>query len=248
MLSRVLMVGLLAGLVAGLALAVLQHFTMTPMIVEAETFEHAGEVTQSGVLRDFGDAKLILAHTAADPGAGEHDHDEGGWAPEDGAERTLYTGLATILCAVGFAFVLLAGMLIAGDEITERRAIGWGLAAFVATGLAPAFGLSPELPASAAAALEARQLWWLATAVCTGVSLWLFLRTGTPWAKVLAVLILIAPHVVGAPQPEVFESKVPAELSAEFAARSIAFMALMWVAVAWAVGALWRRLGRGTAH
>ena len=244
MLSRVLMVGLLAGLVAGLALAVLQHFTMTPMIVEAESFEHAGEAVQSGVLRDFGDAKLILAHTAADPAAGEHDHGgEAGWAPEDGLERTVYTGLATILCAVGFAFVLLAGMLIAGDEITERKAIGWGLAAFVATGLAPAFGLSPELPASAAAALEARQLWWLATAVATGVSLWLFLRTEAPWAKVLAIVILIAPHVVGAPQPEAFESRVPAELSAEFTARSIAFMALMWVAVAWAVGALWRRLG-----
>lgn len=201
----------------------------------------------SGVIGTIGGAPILLAHA---PGEAHVDGDEA-WAPEDGLERTLYTGLATVLCAVGFAFLLTAGMLIAGDAITERRALAWGVAAFVATGLAPGFGLSPELPASAAGPLELRQLWWLGTAVATAAALWLFLRSDAPWAKLAAVVLVLAPHLIGAPQPEMFESRVPAELSAEFTARSLAFSALMWIAVAWAVAFFWRRFGpaeAGAAH
>lgn len=197
----------------------------------------------SGVIGTIGGAPVILAHDHAAPADGEAE----AWAPEDGVERTLYTGLATVLCAVGFALLLTGGMLIAGDAITERGALAWGVAAFVATGLAPGFGLSPELPASAAGPLELRQLWWLGTAVATAAALWLFLRSDAPWAKVAAVVLVLAPHVIGAPQPEAFESRVPAELSAEFTARSLAFSALMWIAVAWAVAFFWRRLAPAEA-
>jgi cobalt transporter subunit CbtA len=244
-LSRVLTVGLLAGLVAGLAIAVLQHFAVTPMILQAETYENAAPAAETGALRDFGGAKLFLAHSHA--GDAGHAAEGAVWAPADGLERTLFTGLATVLAAVGFALVLLAGMIVAGDRITERRAIGWGIAAFAAASLAPAFGLSPELPGSAAAPLDARQLWWLATAVATAASLWLFLRTERPWAKLAAVVLLAAPHLVGAPEAEGFASSVPAELSAEFAARSLVVSALLWVAVAWAVAVFWRRFGPSEA-
>ena len=42
MLTRVMSVGLLAGLVAGLLIAVLQQVTTTPLILLAETYETQG--------------------------------------------------------------------------------------------------------------------------------------------------------------------------------------------------------------
>ena len=60
-------------------------------------------------------------------------------------------------------------MLASGDAIDERRAIAWAAAAFVATGLAPAAGLAPELPGMPAADLVARQSWWFLTATATAL-------------------------------------------------------------------------------
>ena len=78
--------------------------------------------------------------------------------------RNALMSLAATLTMV-LMLLLLAAMLVSGDEITARKAFGWSLAAFVATGLAPSLGLAPELPGSAAAPLLARQVWWLGTAI-----------------------------------------------------------------------------------
>ena len=53
--------------------------------------------------------------------------------------------------------------------------------------------------------------------------------------------MLLAPHVIGAPHPHAFESKVPAELAAQFAALSLVVQALLWAFAGIAVGLLWPR-------
>src|SRR5579859_3331935 len=164
------MVGLLAGLLAGLVVATLQHFVTTPLILQGEVYEKA------------------------EPHDGMADMDD--WKPADGIERTAFTSVATIATAAGFALILLAGMLVSGDEITVKKAFGWSLAAFVATGLAPSLGLAPELPGSAAGPLLARQVWWLGTAIATAAALWLFLRNDSLAAKLIAVALLVAPHLI----------------------------------------------------
>jgi cobalt transporter subunit CbtA len=230
MLARVLSVGLLAGLLAGLLIAVLQQVTTTPLILLAETYEKQGD-----------------ASAAATPGAPkEHDHaahdhatHEEGWKPADGLPRFFYTSVATIATAVGISFLLLAGMLFAGDPIDERRALAWAIAGFVATGLAPAAGLAPELPGSGAGELIARQAWWIGTALATAVGLWAFLRKENLVVRLGAVVVLLAPHVIGAPHPHAFESKVPAEIAAEFAALSLIVQGLLWGLAGIAVGLLW---------
>lgn len=233
MLTRVLSVGLLAGLIAGLLIAVLQQVTTTPLILIAETYEAPPAAAPS--------AAPAKGHDHAGHDHGGHDHGDG-WKPGDGLPRLAFTALATVATAVGVAFLLLAGMIFAGDAIDERRALGWALAGFVATGLAPAAGLAPELPGSAAGALVARQAWWIATAVATGGALWLLLRVEAPLAKVAGVVLLLAPHVIGAPHPPAFESRVPAELAAHFAALSLIVQGLLWALVGLAVGLLWPRL------
>jgi cobalt transporter subunit CbtA len=226
MLTRMLSVGLLAGLVAGLLIAALQQVTTTPLILLAETYENHGEAA------------------AAPPAPGaqkEHDHaaHDHGWKPADGLPRLFYTSIATVATAVGVAFVLLAGMTFAGDPIDEPRSLAWAIAGFVASGLAPAAGLAPELPGSAAGALIARQVWWAGTVVATAVALWAFLCMDSPVARLGAFVLLLAPHVIGAPHPHAFESKVPAEIAAQFAALSLVVQGLLWVFTGIAVGLLW---------
>src|SRR5262245_43488119 len=137
MLARVMSVGLLAGLVAGLLIALLQQVTTTPLILVAETYEKQVEAVQAA------------------PGAQkEHDHaaHDHGWKPADGLSRSFYTAVATVATAVGISLLLIAGMIFAGDTIDERRALAWAMAGFVACGLAPAAGLAPELPGSGSGA------------------------------------------------------------------------------------------------
>lgn len=239
MLRHVLWVGLLAGLVAGLATAVLQHFTTTPLIIAAERYEATGH--GHGWLAP---APTLLAHgpaaTATDAG---HDHGAA-WAPEDGWQRTGVTALATVLTAMGYALVLIAAMLVAGERITVRAALGWGAAAFAATGLATGLGLAPELPGAAAADVVARQVWWIGTAAATAAGLYGLFRLETLGARIGGAVLIAIPHLVGAPRPEKFQSTVPAELAAHFASTSLALHAAMWIMVAAAIGILWQRMAR----
>ncbi|MEO3429492.1 CbtA family protein [Pelagibius sp. CAU 1746] len=238
MLHRILWAALVAGFVAGIASAVLQHFTTTPLILQAEHYENGGApaVAHSGLDGGgFGDARLILVH------AGE-DHGEGSvWAPADGLERTLYTSVVTVGTAFGFALILLSAMVLADARISARSGLMWGAAGFAAAGLAPALGLSPELPGSAAAVLEDRQIWWIATAVATAAGLWLALRVSKPWAIAGGIVLMVLPHVIGAPHPDGFISEVPAELSGHFAAASLVVMAVIWSLAGTVAGYVWQR-------
>lgn len=241
MLTRVLSVGLLAGLLAGLLIAALQQVTTTPLILVAETYEKQTEATPPSAPSSSASAH---SHHAA---AG-HAHDDGGWKPADGFPRFFYTGITTIAAAVGISFLLLAGLVFDGGAIDERRALSWAIAGFVACGLAPAAGLAPELPGSATGDLVERQVWWAGTAVATGLALWLFLHMDHAVARLGAVVLLLAPHVIGAPHVHAFESKVPAELAAQFAALSLAVQALMWSIAGVAIGLLWPRLSSSQAR
>jgi cobalt transporter subunit CbtA len=230
MLHRILWATLVAGIVAGLATATLQHFTTTPLILEAEKYEDT-----MAPAAYFGDARLILAH------AGEDHGDDDAWAPTDGIERTLYTSIATIGTAFGFALILLSAMILANAPISARTGLLWGMAGFAATGLAPALGLSPELPGSAAADLFARQVWWVGTAVATAAGLWLALRVSTPLAIAGGIVLMVLPHVVGAPHPHEYTSAVPSELSGHFAAASLVVHAVMWAVAGSVAGYVWQR-------
>ena len=234
MLARVMSVGLLAGLLAGLLIAVLQQVTTTPLILLAETYEKQGGASA---------APVPVAPKEHDHAA--HDH---GWKPADGLPRFFYASVATVATAVGMSFLLLAGMIFAGDPIDERRSLAWAIAGFVATGLAPAAGLAPELPGSGAGELVARQAWWIGTALATAVALWAFLRGESLIVRLGAVVVLLAPHVIGAPHPHAFESKVPAEIAAEFAALSLVVQGLLWALAGIAVGLLWPRFAPKPAN
>jgi cobalt transporter subunit CbtA len=241
MIRTVLVVGLLAGLAAGLATAALQHVTTVPLILAAEAYEEAMLPAGAGMaLAAHGDATA----DGDDPG---HVHEAEAWSPADGIERTLSTLAATIVSAVGFALVLMAAMIFAGERITATRALAWAAAGFAATGLATGLGLAPELPGSAAGDLLARQAWWFGTALATAAGLYAMLKVRTAPALAIGAALLVVPHLIGAPHPDAYGSTVPAEIAAHFASSSLVVHGVFWALVGAAVGVFWQRLAPDAA-
>ena len=245
MLTRIVTAGLLAGVLAGLFVSALQHATTVPLILAAEVYENGGKpaAPHHSLWDGSEEPKFILAHSDAPAAAGA---EANAWAPQDGAERIGYTTLATIGTAVGFALMLLAAMIASGVEISARPAALWGIAGFAATGLATGMGLPPELPGSAAADLDARQIWWIGTALATAAALWVMFRGGAAWTVALGIILLALPHLMGAPHPDSFASPVPAELAAGFVAKSLAVHAVLWTLTGALAGLIWQRMAART--
>jgi cobalt transporter subunit CbtA len=220
MIGRVLLAALLAGIAAGLLMGAIQQVRITPLILEAEKYEHAGG-------HDHGATAAEVA-----------------WAPEDGLERTLYTTLASVVAGAGFAALLAGISVMLGRPVTARNGILWGLAGFLTVSLAPAAGLPPELPGMPGADLVARQVWWVATIAATAVAIGLFSWRDEAWAKIAAVVLIALPHLIGAPAPTSEESAVPAGLSAAFAANSLAAAAVFWCAIGGFLGLAMDRLAK----
>src|SRR5690606_6042804 len=128
-----------------------------------------------------------------------------------------------------------------GVTVDARSGLMWGLGGFAAVALAPALGLPPELPGSAAADLVDRQVWWIGTALATGLGLWLIASRPQALLKAAGVVLLLAPHVIGAPQPHAYASQAPAELAGHFAATSLVCAAVFWALLGLGLGLFWQR-------
>lgn len=221
MTGRILTGALVAGLVAGFLAAVLNLWTLTPLILEAEVFERAAQAQADG-------AEQVQTEEATPAGL----------------SRSLGTVATTLVAYAGFALVLGAAMAVAarsGHLIDARTGVLWGLAGWVAVHLAPAVGLPPELPGMDAGALAARQAWWALCVVSTALGLAaLAFGRGTTWLALGAALLLL-PHALGAPQPPSHEGLVPPGLAAAFATRSLAVAALSWAVLGALAGALAER-------
>ena len=228
MLKTVLATGLLAGLIAGLFVTFAQMARVTPLILEAETYEVTAAVTGVG-------------HEHSASAADSSEHPPEAWSPADGIERTLFTALANVISGIGFALLLVAIFAFRGATMDFRSGINWGLAGFAAFTLAPAMGLPPELPGTDTADLLARQTWWLGTVIATGGGLALALLQRRRWVQVSGVLLITIPHLIGAPHPSTSMSTVPAELAAQFAVASLFTAALFWVVLGGLCGHFYSR-------
>lgn len=237
MIRRLFLSAIAAGVLAGVIIAAIHQVTTVPIILQAETYEDASKSANSvasGAIVSVGFrfSNPVLTGT---PGAvlvhgkDAHASPDGAWAPADGVERVLYTGMTTVLTGVGFALLLVVGMMLRGEPVDARRGVLWGVGGFVAFTLAPTLGLPPEIPGAAAADLMARQIWWISAAVTAIAGLWLLVFTdGAAW-KIAGIVLLAAPHVYGAPHPhELSTGGAPAELAAHFAATSIGVAAVFW--------------------
>ncbi len=225
---RLVYAALCAGLLSGIVAAGAHQIGTVPLILEAETYEEA--------------AQPRTAQTHAHPLAAGHENSANGGVPETAIERALYTLAADLLTAIGFALLLAAGFTLRGGTVTWREGLFWGLAGFATFTVAPGLGLPPEIPGAAVAPLVERQLWWLATAASTGCALALFAFTRRPRYAILAAILIVLPHLYGAPQPaEHAVAAAPDALAHRFAVAATLVSFLFWAALGASTGYFYRR-------
>ena len=194
MITRVLAVGLLAGLLAGLTSAALQAYTTTPIILEAETFEKGAAPAPAAALGGCGEARLILVH-----GGAEHAHGEPrSGRPADGLERTSTPApRPSRLDRVR----LDPDRRHADRRRHHRRAARlWpGRRRLCRHRACARRGPVARAAGHAGGAISSRGRHGGVTAAATAGALWLFLRAESIALRMLAVPLLLAPHIWGAP-------------------------------------------------
>lgn len=235
MIHRVLTIALVAGLAAGLFVSALQMIKVVPMIQQAEIYENG----------DNPGASASHDHTSHDHKSTGYDstgHESGSvWAPEDGLERTAYTVLTNVLTGFGYALLLCAGIVMRGQPVTLKEGVIWGLGGFLTFSLFPSLGLPPELPGTFAADLESRQIWWVMTAAASAAGLSLIAFNKNYLWKVVGLLLIALPHIIGAPHPEEAGGTAPPSMAAEFAMVSMVTSALFWMVIGGTSGWLFDR-------
>lgn len=220
--KKTVAVAALAGILAGLLLTLIQQVRVVPLILEAEKYEQGVETVN--------------------PANASVEHEHGAWQPENGWERNLFTAAANIVVALGFALLLGAAVALRGINPDWRSGLLWGLGGYAVFFVAPALGLPPELPGTEAAALTHRQLWWVTTSLFTAAGLAATVFSARRAVKILGVVLLTVPHLVGAPQPYIHGGAAPAELARAFIVATFVANAVFWLSLGGLFGFLHRRL------
>ena len=215
------MTALGAGALAGVLVFAAHMMTTSPLILAAEVYETAPH--SHGSTAAAGDVASNAEAARA------------GW------QRGAYTLLADILTSIGFAFVLVGAIALSGREIDWRRGLIWGLCGFAAASVAPALGLATELPGMQAAELQNRQVWWLGTAAATAGGLALIFLAERRALKIVGAVLIVLPHLIGAPDHELRPGGVPAELAAEFTVATLVVSGLFWLLLGGLTGHFYRR-------
>lgn len=221
MTRKIFVSALVAGAATALVAAALQFVFVIPLLLEGELYETG--------------ARVHFGANGAESPAG---------APALGGDITRHglTVAFNLVTWIGLGLVTVALMALGarrGMRIDARTGAIWGLLGFVVFSLAPAAGLPPELPGTVAAETFARQIWWVGTILAATIGvLAIAFRPGLP-AVIVAAILLLAPHVAGAPHLDTYFGVSPPELSALFATRVLAVSAASWVVLGALAGWLW---------
>ena len=216
MFQRIFFAAVVSGLIAGLFATAVQSTRVIPLIIEAEKYEKREPVPI--------------------PQTHEDHADEG-----EGLSRMALTLVSNVVSGVGFA-LLLVGCFALRGEVDWRRGILWGVGGFIVFSLAPAVGLPPELPGVPAAPLPQRQLWWILTVAATAAGLALLAFKPGAVFKALGAVLIVLPHIIGAPHPEAGGGSVPRALLERFILSALMASAAFWVVLGLCAGYFFNRL------
>jgi cobalt transporter subunit CbtA len=221
MFRSIVFTAILVGLIVGIAVSGMQFLGTSQLILQAEVYENAGAAEAA----HEHDTAIAASHDQA----ATHEHDEGDWAPADGFERYAFTAAANILTAIGYALVLTGLLAMRGKPVGWRQGLLWGLAGFACVMLAPMIGLPPELPGTPAAPFQARQIWWIGTVLATAAGIGLIAYQRKPWAAAVAIALIAAPHLIGAPAaPQGEHALAPEALERQFITAAMLTSLVFW--------------------
>lgn len=229
--KRIFASALFAGLAAGAMAFLLQYLFINPLIIEGELYEQG-----------------LRTHFAASLDAPVQSPAGLDVETERDLSRDIQSFGFSLVSYTAFALLLVAGIALAdrmGHRVSARQGLIWGMSAFVALQLAPAFGLPPELPGTVAAEIGARQTWWLGCVLATGAGLGL-IAFGSGWVPlVVAAGLVVAPHLIGAPHLDTYFGIAPPELSARFVGASLGVAAASWAVLGLLATQFWTRFDEG---
>jgi cobalt transporter subunit CbtA len=231
MFGRMFYASCVVGLICGLLLTGMQALGVVQIIAQAETYESQAPGTTPANTHQHADG---------------HSHSHGdAWAPEDGLERTMWTSISNIATSIGFALLIIA-TISWRNRSGIKQGLLWGAVGFVAFFGSPALGLTPELPGAVAADLLSRQIWWLGTVTASALGLGLIIVARAPSAKVVGVVLLLVPHIIGAPHPQVAGGLAPQALAEQFVYAATITNALFWLSLGACCALAYRHFLGGT--
>ena len=233
MLNRVLLIGLIAGLVAGSAAALVQVRVVQPLIVVAEEAEVA---------------QLHAQHIHSHHGHEDvHTHDDIEEPSDNPETRKWSTAIAVVCTAIGYGLMASSVMFFLKVKGLKGGLILGGLG-FLSIQLMPALGVAPQPPGTPSCDVHTRQLWWAFAAFSTVAASSLAFQSirlrKASFGAAAAVLMLL-PHLVRpwldgmGPIPR-FE-----ELSTPFVLASAAMTATLWFLLGTVSGLLHARIPDG---
>lgn len=249
MFRRIVFLACLVGLLTGLVVTGLQLFVTVPIILEAETYEAGGG---DAAAHTHAEAAPAVAQDQMKEFAGvlarmyrgiyAFQHAEADWEPAEGLQRHGYTLVANVLIAIGFGLLLGAAFSLR-EGVRWPEGLLWGLGGYATFFVLPALGLPPEIPGTFAADLVPRQGWWLLTVFCSGIGLALVaLQRQWIW-KIAGAILVIVPHILGAPHPEVHGGTAPQPLADAFIWRTAFVNAIFWLLLGGLSAWSFRRFG-----
>lgn len=227
---NLLFLAALVGVLSGLFLTFVQSVQVTPLIAKAESYE-------LGMTHAF-------EHAEARPSTEMRQAQQ--WQPTSVWVRAVFSAISNVVVAIGFALLLGAAVTLRGVVLNWRSGMLWGCAGFVAFYMAPSFGLPPEVPGTQNASLLPRQLWWALTSIATVAGLSLLVVGSSALWKSIGIAVLIIPHVIGAPQPDIYFSSAPnrlrADLTQSFVVASVTANIMFWLALGGLYGFFHKRM------
>ena len=247
MIVRYLLAALVAGLFSGVFMTLAQEVGTVPIILKAETYEggaapmvHPSEdgATEQNSSQSLGPAivKFAMSLNPVSPAYADNGADDGDGGIMFGMSRFSGTLLANLVASAGFALVLAGFSLVSGRPVTVANGVLWGIAGWLAIHMLPSLGLPPGPPGFPNADVVSRKIWWTATVFLSVGGIYLLALVRGLVAKIGGLLLLIAPHVYGAPKPDDIISSLPAYLGAEFAVAALGTTLFFWMVLGLALG------------
>jgi len=212
--------GMIAGVLAGLVLSMIQEISVIPLIHKAETYEEGYINDQE---RDSGSVNSDTDH-----------HSGEGWTQNEGLKRQINTYVLNSILGIGYGLILSVALALYRNKsisslINWKMGLAWGFAGYVVFQLAPAAGLLPQLPGAISADIEYRTLWWIMCVILTALGLGLGLLTKMIPLRALGIFVFFLPHIIGAPQPENPGGIAPQELADTFVTASLISSLVFWI-------------------
>jgi len=232
--KRIAAAVLVSGVLAGALLTAVQQVQVSKIILQAEVYEEAAQAATAAAGHDHStETSAIRSH--------EHDHEADAWEPANGVERTGYTVLANISMAIGFALFLAAAICVSGRQVGWRSGLLWGAAGYLVFSWRRRSVCRRKCRARRPRRCMTDNCGGCLAAGSTALGLGIFVYARHRLLKLLGLVLLLVPHLVGAPQPEVHASAAPESLALAFIQATAIANAVFWLALGGLTGFFYKK-------